>query len=100
MAYVGICRLGDVASGWCSGHKGTPATTGTITSASGNVYANSVLVARNGDIVTGSCGHTGVITATGSVMINGYKAARVGDSFTGTFFGTLTSGSASVLSNS
>jgi uncharacterized Zn-binding protein involved in type VI secretion len=84
---AGVARLGDQHSGVCDhGLKCCPhSVVGEIASASGDVKANGIGVARLGDSVTHNCPHcgTGVISsASGTVKANGIGVARLGDSVT------------------
>ena len=76
-----ICRIGDTGSGVCTcGHK---TITGVIIEGSPDIFANGAAVARQGDTVLGSCGHTGTIVASGSPLPNSIKVARIGDQTVG-----------------
>jgi uncharacterized Zn-binding protein involved in type VI secretion len=93
-----LARLNDATTGSCAIHG---PQSGTITSASGDVSANSLGVARVGDTVTAACGHTGSISSGAArTSVNGSPAARINDSFTGTYSGTITGGSPNVDENS
>lgn len=90
-----IARIGDSCSVICSVHG---ARTGTIITGSTDVL-NGPGIARKGDTVRASCGHTGIITSGSStVYINGVEVARIGDTIgEGTITsGTITSGSSNV----
>lgn len=74
----GTARLGDRTVGTCRVHPGTIG--GTIITASGDVKANSLGVARLGDTVLADCGHTAVIiTAANIVKANSLGVARLSD---------------------
>ena len=73
-----VTRLGDN----CSGHGCYPAR--PTTSASGNVFANSIAVHRQGDsLAVHCCGapcHGGsTASGSGTVFVNGKQIARIGD---------------------
>lgn len=87
-------RLGDKCFGVCKVHGKQSAT---IISASTNVLANGLGVARLGDSVKADCGHEGsIISASTTVLVNGLGVARLGDSIDGVFSGTIISASTSV----
>lgn len=95
----GVARQDDVVTGTCfhSSHTVPFATTGTITTFSSDVKVNQKGVARDGDTVTASCGHTGTInTFSGTVNANTKGFARLGDNTVGDFIGTVTSASGNV----
>jgi uncharacterized Zn-binding protein involved in type VI secretion len=80
-------RLGDKHEGVCN--HGLPCcphnVTGEISSASPNVKANGIPIARLNDSVVHNCPHCGtghVSSASGTVKANGITVARVGDSVT------------------
>jgi uncharacterized Zn-binding protein involved in type VI secretion len=92
-----VARHTDDTIGICYVCEFTPQRAGTITGHSTDVIVNGLGVARLGDIVTASCGHTGTInTASSTVYANGIKVARKGDSFTGNYVGTIIEGSPNV----
>jgi len=83
----GVARLNDTHSGTCShGLKCCPhAVSGPIVSASNDVKANGIGVARLDDSVTHNCPHCGtgnISSASGTVKANGKGVAREGDSVT------------------
>jgi uncharacterized Zn-binding protein involved in type VI secretion len=81
-----VARIGDSCSVICSVHG---ARTATIITGSTDVF-NGVGIARKGDTVRATCGHTGIITSgSATVFVNGKEVARVGDTIGD---GTLTSG--------
>lgn len=95
---TGIARLGDSTTGYCSSHK--KIFTGVIISASTDSLCNGFGVARVGDIVASSCGHTGtIISGSTDTFCNGAGVARLGDSFTGTYSGTIISASTDTNAN-
>lgn len=80
MALMGICRLGDLASGVCLGHGSPTGWVGPTTTASAGFTCDGIPVCTIGDVGTTSCGHTFTIT-TGSAVctgVNGQYIARVG----------------------
>ena len=73
-----VARLGDRTVGTCSVHSGTIG--GTIITASEDVKANSLGVARLGDLVQADCGHIAyVITAAHLTQANSRGYARLSD---------------------
>jgi len=79
-ALLGVCRVGDAGSGVCVCHKHPIPVTGVIIEGSPDTYCNDSNVARNGDLVLGSCGHTGNIVATTVIsLVNGLGVARLTD---------------------
>lgn len=92
-------RLGDKVRGDCAVHG--PNIEGTITSASGTVSFDNTFAAREGDQVTGSCGHTAtILSGSGDVIIEGKQQARVGDPFGDSpYVGTIIEGSDNSNSN-
>ncbi len=60
-----IATIGDVATGVCSSHQTPLNVTGTISTGYNSIKCDNKEIARIGDTVTFSCGHTGIIT-TGS----------------------------------
>lgn len=89
-----VARKGDSTTGICSVCSCTRA--GEIVTGSSNVNANGKQVAKIGDTVRATCGHTGTIDSGGSPNVNSDKIARVGDTFSGTYTGTITGGSPNV----
>lgn len=90
----GIARLGDSTYGTCHCHDEPIQVSGTIISASPDTNANGRGVARLGDTVKASCGHTAIIiSAKTTQFANGRGVARLGDKFTGCYIGTITSAS-------
>jgi uncharacterized Zn-binding protein involved in type VI secretion len=95
-----VARINDLFSGTCCCHDDPPCihTMGMIIVGSYNVVANSLGVARVGDIGIGFCGHMCVVSSgSGSVVTNGIPTARIGDSVTGCIDGTIITGSPNVL---
>jgi uncharacterized Zn-binding protein involved in type VI secretion len=91
----GLARLGDRTTGVCTAHKNPITTGGTIVSASGDVTANNLGIARLGDIVQADCGHSAtIISSSSSVTVNNIPAARLGDMVGGgPYTGTIISAS-------
>jgi len=90
-------RIGDPTTGRCSRHLGNPTKDGTITTGSDYCSANGIGMARQGDEVTASCGHKGIIQAgSGITFIKGVSAAREGDTFDGDYKGTIIGGSGDI----
>ena len=107
-----VARIGDPTSAaTCpadhSGASGTqplPGVTGTITSGSGNVFANGASVARIGDpLVTTDGFHPSatIVSGSGTVFVNGASIARLGDNTVGTagWAAPISSGSGNVIAN-
>lgn len=93
-----ISRIGDKTIGTCKIHG--PNISGEITTGSSNTFAESSNVAKIGDTVTGSCGHTGIINSgSDDVYCNGNKVARIDDTFDGVYSGTIISGASTVKAN-
>lgn len=92
-----VAREGDSWSGTCShpSHGSPISVTGTITSSDSKFADQSIGVARHGDTVQASCGHTDTIVATTTKLdTQGIYIARVGDTTTGApLTGQITSGS-------
>lgn len=96
---INVARETDQTQGNCSAHDGNPSRNGTVGPCSQSVVlVNGLKCARIGDIVTASCGHTGVIT-TGAlkVYVQGILVATYGSFFTGTYYGTIIGGSPTVF---
>lgn len=78
-----VTRIGDADSAHCSGMVRAVG--------SGNVFANSIPVSRQGDVNTGHLlpgapcpGHSAAIAAgSGTVFVNGKGCGRVGDGISG-----------------
>lgn len=90
-----VARVGDSCSVICSVHG---ARTATIITGSSNVF-NGVAIARKGDTVRATCGHTGIITSgSATVFVNGLEVARVGDTIGSGILvsGTITTGSSTI----
>ena len=107
-----VARIGDPTSAaTCPadhadpGHVVLPGVTGTITSGSGNVFANGASVARIGDPLVITDGHhpsATIVSGSGTVFVNGASIARLGDSTVGTagWAAPISSGSGNVIVNS
>lgn len=91
-----VARLNDRCEGICYGHSSPIPMIGKITTGTEVFRLEDLPVARIGDIVTGDCGHTGVIVTGGSFELENQKVARVGDSFTGVYVGVIVEGSTSM----
>jgi hypothetical protein len=93
-----VARIGDTCQGLCYAHKTPLSVTATIQDGSSDSLADSIGIARVGDTVLTTCGHTGTIaTGSSTFLVNGIQVARVGDTTTGQFIGTIISGSEDVL---
>lgn len=89
-----LARIGDKGVGTCTSHKSPISVSGVIVASEKKVTCDGLAVARKGDIVLASCGHTGtIVSGSGKVSASGIDVARVGDSFSGSFSGTIVSGS-------
>jgi uncharacterized Zn-binding protein involved in type VI secretion len=77
---LGIVRLGDVAIGTCKCHKNTRKVKGKVITASTDTYANSLGIARLGDMVKFNCGHVApIVSASNETFTNSLGTARLGD---------------------
>jgi len=77
-----VCRIGDAWS--CGDTQGE---------GSGDVFVNSIPVARLGDLTAGHCFTPApVVKASGSVFINGIGVARIGDPHPGHCCGPICHG--------
>jgi uncharacterized Zn-binding protein involved in type VI secretion len=94
VASLSICRIGDMATGWCSICNRT--VTGRIITGSPNVYVQGKPVARKGDLVMPGCGHGAgrIVRVSPNIRANGLGVARVNDTFHGTYTGRLLGGAA------
>lgn len=102
----GVARLGDTVSGRCSGpgHIANLSTTGKITTASGNIQANTRPVARIGDSVQLDClpSHKAKINTSSPDVTTNRPTARLGDQVVGdgiVFEGKITTASPDVYAN-
>jgi uncharacterized Zn-binding protein involved in type VI secretion len=106
MALLGIARLGDTTSGFCSAHPGGRNWTGVITSVSAGFTVDGIQAATIDDTGTCDCGHNFKISAGSGVTTapNGKRVARVTDAvvvyngLTPVGSGTITTGSVVVKS--
>jgi uncharacterized Zn-binding protein involved in type VI secretion len=88
-----IARITDTTHGVCTAHHPPITVDGTITTGSPRSVAGHEGIARVGDTVTSSCGHTGTIVSGSSrSSCQGKAIARLGDPFSGTYTGVITSG--------
>jgi uncharacterized Zn-binding protein involved in type VI secretion len=95
-----VARLNDMSTGVCSCHKDPISTVGFVITTSPDVFANSLGIARIGDIILASCGHIGIIvTGSSSVFANSINLSRIGDTTVGCFVSTIITGSSDVFSN-
>lgn len=95
-----VARLGDSWSGICSA-SGHGSVTGTIVSGSALTLDESKQLARVGDQVIASCGHTGqIITGSALTLDESKQVARIGDRIGGsTLFGQIITGSSLTTSD-
>ncbi len=93
-----VARVGDIGVGDDKCHSSTKKdVTGIIVSGAGTVTAEGPPVARVGDIVVRSDGHTGVIiSGAGTVTAEGPPVATVTSYFTGCFSGMIITGAGTV----
>ena len=91
-----IARVGDVWTGICKCHESPIKVSGTIVSGSGTNFADGIPVARIGDVVISSCGHSATIIAgSPTSTADGIPIARIGDPVaSGCISGIIISGSA------
>lgn len=93
-----VARLGDPSVGVCAIHG---PRAGNIVTASPNVFANNIPVARLGDTVLASCGHTGIlVTGSPNDYANNLLVARIGDSTAGIYVATIVGASPDVFAES
>lgn len=89
-----LARKTDNTFGVCShpDHDPPISVSGTITTGYAKVQVEGLDLARVGDTVTASCGHTGIIQDGHSKFsANGVAAAQLGSTFIGDYTGTITS---------
>lgn len=99
MAGPGVARITDLTFGICSCHKYPISVSGLIISGSGTTFAESLNVARIGDIVRASCGHTGIIiTGSGIAFAESIGIARLMDITTGCYKASIVSASGTTFS--
>ena len=90
----GVARVTDRTHGTCYGHKTPISVGGTIVSGDGTVNAESLPIARIGDVVQADCGHTSVIvTGSPKTFASGISVARLGDNVSGIYVATIISAS-------
>jgi len=102
MAFLAICRTGDIVTGTCYNHSRPRAFTGVWDIGAADVTANTLSIIREGDTGTTDCGHTFIADGGSTdVAANGIKLQRVGDSVTviGGGTGISVSGAPDVTSN-
>jgi len=89
-----VARIGDSVEGFCNNDNTHGNVSGVISSGSPDTFNDNIPIARIGDTVSFSCGHTGVISSGSSIVfINDIPVARIGDSVSGDVSGTIISGS-------
>jgi len=99
MAGLGVARLTDITFGVCSCHKYPISVSGVIINGSGKTFAESLNVARIGDIVRASCGHTGIIiTGSGIAFADSIGISRLSDITTGCYKASIVSASGTTFS--
>jgi len=87
---MNVARFGDKLKGICTCHRTPIPVTATIITASADTFVNGLGVARLGDTVKATCGHTGkIVTCSSTHFANGLGVARLGDSTTGCFKGAI-----------
>jgi uncharacterized Zn-binding protein involved in type VI secretion len=95
-----VCRIGDIGTGICTCHPTPISTSGVIVTGASISSVEGQNIARIGDIVLSSCGHTGIImVGSNDSICEGSPIARVGDNFSGCFTGILVSGASTVSVN-
>lgn len=91
---IPVARMGDTCVGTCYAHQTPIPMSGIIQAGSSHVFCDNLLVAVDGDIVIGGCGHVGILSASSAVLeVEGRRAIRIGDTFSGSFVGTVVAGS-------
>lgn len=90
-----IARVGDPWSGTCKCHSSPISVTGEIITGSPDHFYGGPAVARIGDIVKATCGHTGeIVTGSSTNFSNGLAKAHVGSETDGICLeGTIIAGS-------
>lgn len=87
-------RVTDTVQGTCVANNNHGSVTGVIVTGSNDTFDHDLPIARIGDQVNFSCGHTGyIITGSSIVFVNDIPIARVGDQVSGDVTGTIVSGS-------
>lgn len=90
----GIARMFDGTFGVCFCHRRPIAVGGRIISGDFNTLLDGRPVARFGDTVKASCGHTGrIISSSTNVLTGSLGVARLGDIGSGCYKFTITSAS-------
>jgi len=93
-----VARVGDIAVGTCFCHQTPISVTGVIVNGSGVVFSNNKAVARLGDNVIFSCGHSGVIASgSGIVFSDNIGVAHINDIVVGCMQAIIVSGDGTVL---
>ena len=89
-----VARVGDPWSGICKCHDSPISVTGQIISGSPDHFSGGPAVARIGDTVQATCGHTGlIVTGSGTNFTNGKGKAHVGSTTDGVcLVGSITAG--------
>jgi len=94
MAGLGVARITDLTFGICRCHLFPLSVGGVIISGSGKTFAESLNVARIGDIVKANCGHIGIIiSGSGIAFADSIGIARLTDQTTGCYRATIVSAS-------
>ena len=94
MAGLGFARITDITFGICRCHIFPLAVSGIIILGSGKTYAESLNVARIGDIVKANCGHIGIIiSGSGIAFADNIGIARLTDRTTGCYRASIISAS-------
>ena len=94
-----VATVQSEGKGTCCNHPPTGCIpmVGFIYHASHKSFANGRGMARVGDIVVGTCNHTGIITSgSAKTYVDGSKVALVTSVFTGAFSGMIISGASTV----
>ena len=74
-----IARLGDSWSGKCLCHHSPISVTGTIITGSSDHFSGGLPVARIGDTVKATCGHTGkIVSGSSTDFTNIVEKAHIG----------------------
>jgi len=95
-----IARIGDLVSGTCKCHSSPQSVSGVIVAGSGVVYSHGQGVARIGDLVSFSCGHTAIIASgSGIVFSDGIGVAHIGDTVVGCVDGVIVGGDGNVIAS-
>jgi len=98
MSNLPVARIGDATTGHCRICLDVEFS-GQVTSGSPKTSADGIPIARLGDTVTASCGHTGQICTTSSkTSADGILIARIHDQFDGDYYGEIVAGSSKTTS--